>query len=89
MLPTMALPAALSCLAGSLPWSAWAWNLGEITSTVCFIICRIYLPSVSHGALESGGPAGLAALAGMFIYDQVISSLGDGSVPLDLDCYLG
>lgn len=86
MLPTMALPAAALLLSvGSLPWSAWGFGiLGEITQAaghgVFYYMPYLFAIGVAWGLSNQGGPAGLAALAGMFIYDQVISRLGDGSV---------
>lgn len=86
MLPTMALPAAALLLSvGSLPWSAWGFGtLGEIAQAaghgVFYYMPYLFAIGVAWGLSNQGGPAGLAALAGMFIYDQVISRLGDGSV---------
>lgn len=86
MLPTMALPAAALLLSvGSLPWSAWGvGTLGEIAQAaghgVFYYMPYLFAVGVAWGLSNQGGPAGLAALAGMFIYDQVISRLGDGSI---------
>ena len=85
MLPTMALPAALSCLAwgvchgrrgASEPWA----RLPQAGHGVFYYMPYLFAIGVAWGLSNQGGPAGLAALAGMFIYDQVISRLGDGSV---------
>jgi PTS system D-glucosamine-specific IIC component len=58
--------------------------LGEITQAaghgVFYYMPYLFAIGVAWGLSNQGGPAGLAALAGMFIYDQVISRLGDGSV---------
>lgn len=86
MLPTMALPAAALLLSiGSLPWASWGFeNLGEIASAaghgVFYYMPYLFAIGVAWGLSNQGGPAGLAALAGMFIYAQVISIAGDGSV---------
>lgn len=86
MLPTMALPAAALLLSvGSLPWSAWGMGtLGEIAQAaghgVFYYMPYLFAIGVAWGLSNQGGPAGLAALAGMFIYDQVISRVGDGSI---------
>ncbi|ANY72068.1 MULTISPECIES: glucose PTS transporter subunit IIA [Paenibacillus] len=86
MLPTMALPAAALLLSvGSLPWAAWGFGtLGEIAQAaghgVFYYMPYLFAIGVAWGLSNQGGPAGLAALAGMFIYDQVISRLGDGGV---------
>ncbi|UNK20209.1 glucose PTS transporter subunit IIA [Paenibacillus sp. N3/727] len=86
MLPTMALPAAALLLSvGSLPWASWGFeNLGEIASAaghgVFYYMPYLFAIGVAWGLSNQGGPAGLAALAGMFIYAQVTSIAGDGSV---------
>ncbi|WP_106768218.1 glucose PTS transporter subunit IIA [Paenibacillus faecalis] len=86
MLPTMALPAAALLLSlGSLPWASWGLEtLGEVASAaghgVFYYMPYLFAIGVAWGMSNQGGPAGLAALAGMFIYDQVTSIIGDGSV---------
>ncbi|WP_054958346.1 glucose PTS transporter subunit IIA [Paenibacillus dakarensis] len=86
MLPTMALPAAALLLSiGSLPWASWGVeSLGEVASAaghgVFYFMPYLFAIGVAWGLSNQGGPAGLAALAGMFIYGQVISVTGDGSV---------
>lgn len=86
MLPTMALPAAALLLSvGSLPWASWGMeSLGEVASAaghgVFYYMPYLFAIGVAWGLSNQGGPAGLAALAGMFIYDQVTSVAGDGSV---------
>lgn len=86
MLPTMALPAAALLLSfGSLPWASWGMeSLGEVASAaghgVFYYMPYLFAIGVAWGLSNQGGPAGLAALAGMFIYDQVTAVAGDGSV---------
>lgn len=86
MLPTMALPAAALLLSiGSLPWAAWGLeSVGSVAQAaghgVFYYMPYLFAIGVAWGLSNQGGPAGLAALAGMFIYDQVITRLGDGSV---------
>ncbi|MFC7681641.1 glucose PTS transporter subunit IIA [Paenibacillus sp. GCM10028914] len=86
MLPTMALPAAALLLSvGSLPWASWGIeSVGEVASAaghgVFYYMPYLFAIGVAWGMSNQGGPAGLAALAGMFIYDQVTSVAGDGSV---------
>ncbi|MFI2857581.1 glucose PTS transporter subunit IIA [Paenibacillus sp. JSM ZJ436] len=86
MLPTMALPAAALLLSfGSLPWAAWgAESLGTIATAaghgVFYYMPYLFAIGVAWGLSNQGGPAGLAALAGMFIYDQVTGTAGDGEI---------
>ncbi|MUG64742.1 PTS glucose transporter subunit IIA [Paenibacillus campinasensis] len=86
MLPTMALPAAALLLSiGSLPWAAWGLeSVGSVAQAaghgVFYYMPYLFAIGVAWGLSNQGGPAGLAALAGMFIYDQVVTRLGDGSV---------
>lgn len=66
-------------------YGPWGFeNLGEIASAaghgVFYYMPYLFAIGVAWGLSNQGGPAGLAALAGMFIYAQVTSIAGDGSV---------
>lgn len=40
----------------------------------------LFAVGVAWGLSNQAGPAGLAALAGMFTYDRIVSNMGDGAV---------
>jgi glucose-specific phosphotransferase system IIA component len=86
MLPTMVLPAAAILLSvGSLPWEAWGIPAIAEVSTwagqgIFFFLPYLFAVGVALGLANQGGPAGLAALSGMFIYDQITRNMGNGSV---------
>ncbi|KAA9004018.1 PTS glucose transporter subunit IIA [Paenibacillus spiritus] len=86
MLPTMVLPAAAILLSlGSLPWSNWGMSTVAEVSTyagqgIFYFMPYLFAVGVAWGLSNQAGPAGLAALAGMFTYDRVVLHLGDGSV---------
>ncbi|MFD2877494.1 PTS transporter subunit EIIC [Paenibacillus rhizoplanae] len=86
MLPTMVLPAAAILLSlGSLPWSAWGLSsVSEVTTYagqgIFYFMPYLFAVGVAWGLSNQAGPAGLAALAGMFTYDRIVSNMGDGAV---------
>ncbi|WP_438351539.1 glucose PTS transporter subunit IIA [Paenibacillus sp. FA6] len=86
MLPTMVLPAAAILLSvGSLPWAAWGLPAIAEVSTwagqgIFFFLPYLFAVGVALGLANQGGPAGLAALSGMFIYDQITRHMGDGKI---------
>ncbi|AOZ91566.1 glucose PTS transporter subunit IIA [Paenibacillus crassostreae] len=86
MLPTMVLPAAAILLSvGSLPWVDWGLPAIAEVSTwagqgIFFFLPYLFAVGVAWGLANQAGPAGLAALSGMFIYEQILRHLGDGSV---------
>ena len=86
MLPTMVLPAAAILLSvGSLPWDSWGFESVSGIATVAgqslfYFLPYLFAVGVALGLSNQAGQAGLAALSGMIIYDQVVSHFGDGSV---------
>ena len=86
MLPTMVLPAAAILLSvGSLPWAAWGLpSIAEVSTWagqgIFFFLPYLFAVGVAWGLANQAGPAGLAALSAMFIYEQVMKHLGDGSI---------
>ncbi|WIV18173.1 glucose PTS transporter subunit IIA [Paenibacillus polygoni] len=86
MLPTMVLPAAAILLSvGSLPWDSWGFESVSGIATVAgqslfYFLPYLFAVGVALGLSNQAGQAGLAALSGMIIYDQVLSQFGDGSV---------
>ena len=86
MLPTMVLPAAAILLSiGSLPWSAWGLSSVSEVATyagqgIIYYMPYIFAIGVAWGLSNQAGPAGLAALAGMFTYDRIIMHMGDGTI---------
>ncbi|MDQ1234946.1 glucose-specific phosphotransferase system IIA component [Paenibacillus sp. SORGH_AS306] len=77
MLPTMVLPAAAILLSvGGLPWGAWGLPVVSEVATIAGQSIFHYLPfifaiGVALGLANQAGTAGLAAFAGMALYDQV------------------
>lgn len=86
MLPTMVLPSAAILLSiGSLPWAAWGLpSVAEVSTwagqAVFYFLPYLFAVGVAWGLANQAGPAGLAALSGMFVYDQVTGHLGNGSI---------
>ncbi|MGF7049198.1 PTS system D-glucosamine-specific IIC component [Paenibacillus sp. DS2015] len=86
MLPTMVLPSAAILLSiGSLPWEAWGLSSVAEVSTwagqaIFYFLPYLFAVGVAWGLANQAGPAGLAALAGMFVYDQVTGHLGNGDI---------
>ncbi|WP_160037007.1 glucose PTS transporter subunit IIA [Paenibacillus sp. An7] len=86
MLPTMVLPAAAILLSvGSLPWDSWGFESVSGIATIAgqslfYFLPYLFAVGVALGLSNQAGQAGLAALSGMIIYDQVLSHYGDGSV---------
>ncbi|HEY2493964.1 MAG TPA: glucose PTS transporter subunit IIA [Paenibacillus sp.] len=86
MLPTMVLPSAAILLSiGSLPWEAWGLSSVAEVSTwagqaIFYFLPYLFAVGVAWGLANQAGPAGLAALAGMFVYDQVTGHLGNGGI---------
>ena len=86
MLPTMVLPAAAILLSvGSLPWDSWGFESVSGIATVAgqslfYFLPYLFAVGVALGLSNQAGQAGLAALSGMIIYDQVVSHFGNGSV---------
>ncbi|AJS57825.1 glucose PTS transporter subunit IIA [Paenibacillus sp. IHBB 10380] len=86
MLPTMVLPSAAILLSiGSLPWEAWGLSSVAEVSTwagqaIFYFLPYLFSVGVAWGLANQAGPAGLAALAGMFVYDQVTGHLGNGGI---------
>lgn len=86
MLPTMVLPAAAILLSvGSLPWDAWGLSVvGEVSTVaghgIFYFLPYLFAVGVALGLSNQAGQAGLAALAGIVIYDQVTRNFGDGTV---------
>lgn len=86
MLPTMVLPAAAILLSlGSLPWESWGFESVSGIATVAgqslfYFLPYLFAVGVALGLSNQAGQAGLAALAGMIIYDQVVSNFGNGAV---------
>lgn len=86
MLPTMVLPAAAILLSvGSLPWDSWGFgSVGGIATvagqSLFYFLPYLFAVGVALGLSNQAGQAGLAALSGMIIYDQVVSHFGDGTV---------
>ncbi|WP_025688492.1 glucose PTS transporter subunit IIA [Paenibacillus zanthoxyli] len=86
MLPTMVLPAAAILLSlGSLPWSAWGLASVAEAATyagqgIFYYMPYLFAVGVALGLSNQAGPAGLAALAGMFTYDRIVMKLGDGAL---------
>lgn len=86
MLPTMVLPAAAILLSlGSLPWEAWGLSTVSEVATyagqgIFYFMPYLFAVGVAWGLSNQAGPAGLAALAGMFTYDRIVTHLGDGTV---------
>ncbi|MDO7905287.1 glucose PTS transporter subunit IIA [Paenibacillus sp. JX-17] len=86
MLPTMVLPAAaiLLCV-GSLPWQAWGIpEVGSIATVagqgIFYFLPYLFAVGVALGLSNQAGQAGLAALAGMVIYEQVTAHFGNGNI---------
>lgn len=86
MLPTMVLPAAAILLSlGSLPWSAWGLSSVSEVATyagqgIFYFMPYLFAVGVAWGLSNQAGTAGLAALAGMFTYDRIVTHMGDGLV---------
>ncbi|WP_405153257.1 glucose PTS transporter subunit IIA [Paenibacillus sp. FSL K6-0108] len=86
MLPTMVLPAAAILLSvGSLPWDTWGLKVvGEVSTVaghgIFYFLPYLFAVGVALGLSNQAGQAGLAALAGIVIYDQVTRNFGDGTV---------
>ncbi|MFP4974585.1 glucose PTS transporter subunit IIA [Paenibacillus sp. CN-4] len=86
MLPTMVLPAAAILLSlGSLPWDAWGLpSVSEVATyagqSIFYYMPYLFAVGVAWGLSNQAGPAGLAALAGMFTYDRIAFYMGDGDV---------
>lgn len=86
MLPTMALPSAAILLSvGSLPWDAWGLpQVAEVSTWagqgIFFYLPYLFAVGVAFGLANQAGVAGLAALVGMFVYDQLTKHMGDGSI---------
>ncbi len=86
MLPTMVLPAAAILLSvGSLPWDVWGLpSIGDVSTWagqgIFYFLPYFFAVGVAWGLANQAGPAGLAALSGMFIYDQVTRHFSDGSI---------
>jgi glucose-specific phosphotransferase system IIA component len=86
MLPTMVLPAAAILLSlGSLPWSAWGLSSVSEVATyagqgIFYFLPYLFAVGVAWGLSNQAGTAGLAALAGMFTYDRIVTHMGDGLV---------
>ncbi|MFB5677574.1 glucose PTS transporter subunit IIA [Paenibacillus terreus] len=86
MLPTMVLPAAAILLSlASLPWAGWGLPaVGEVAEAaghgIFNFLPYIFAVGVALGMSNQAGQAGLAALAGMAIYDQVTKHFGSGTV---------
>ncbi|MET3210859.1 UNVERIFIED_CONTAM: glucose-specific phosphotransferase system IIA component [Paenibacillus sp. PvR008] len=86
MLPTMVLPAAAILLSlGSLPWSTWGFPMvSEMANAagrgIFYFLPYLFAVGVALGMSNQAGQAGLAALAGMAIYDQVTLRFGNGLI---------
>ncbi|MNW28354.1 PTS system glucose-specific EIICBA component [compost metagenome] len=86
MLPTMVLPAAAILLSlASLPWNQWGLPLiAEVAQAagngIFYFLPYFFAVGVALGMSNQAGQAGLAALAGMAIYDQVTKYFGQGLV---------
>lgn len=70
---------------GSLPWSAWGLSSVSEVATYAGQAIFYYMPylfavGVAWGLSNQAGTAGLAALAGMFTYDRIVTQMGDGLV---------
>jgi len=82
----MVLPAAAILLSlGSLPWSAWGLSSVSEVATyagqgIFYYMPYLFAVGVAWGLSNQAGVAGLAALAGMFTYDSIVSNMGDGLV---------
>lgn len=86
MLPTMVLPAAAILLSlGSLPWSTWGFPMVSDMANaaghgIFYFLPYLFAVGVALGMSNQAGQAGLAALAGMAIYDQVTLRFGNGLI---------
>ncbi|WP_411343107.1 glucose PTS transporter subunit IIA [Paenibacillus sp. WLX1005] len=83
MLPTMVLPAAAILLSvGGLPWASWGVPMVSEVATIAGQSIFHYLPfifaiGVALGLANQEGPAGLAAFAGMALYDYVVKHFSE------------
>ncbi|BFH61546.1 glucose PTS transporter subunit IIA [Paenibacillus azoreducens] len=86
ILPTMVLPSAAILLSvGSLPWAAWGLpHVAEVCTWagqgIFYFLPYLFAVGVAWGLSNQAGPAGLAALAGMFIYGQITRHMGYGGI---------
>ncbi len=83
MLPMIVLPAAavFLCL-GQLPWEAiglpgMSGHLGTAGDMLFLFLPYLFAVGVALGLTNNAGAAGMAALAGMFIYTGITGSMSD------------